>query len=283
LVYKSRERHGVQLRFVSLSSPRIADNVTKSQIFLKLGVTSIDSPYAIKNEINDVAAGILAYLRTQPVPNVKGNQQEVAFKSDDQKRKNARTSDDPQTKETQSSRMVFTIQVDGGQILLPPLVGIKLPTTKFSGERSSSAGLFVETLLDKLDLTFGKTEAVPNKSRPTLRLLASLPENVRMHILLCLQDLKPLEQALNLKHEKNSFRQIKSVDKGLLKAAKVLSKAESKRHHTRKSDLGSTSSNNRRQEILSEIMSLDDTELIELWTVHLRYQRKLAKKRSEGT
>mmetsp|Transcript_14160 Transcript_14160/g.34094 ORF Transcript_14160/g.34094 Transcript_14160/m.34094 type:complete len:287 (-) Transcript_14160:40-900(-) len=282
MIYKSRERHGIQLRFVSFSSPQDPDSVARSQLLLKLGVASVDSPYAIKNEITEVVSGYLSYLRDNRVPQSVVKKGEVSQPDVEEKNTNSPSEAkpvDPPIK--QKSRMMFTFQVDGGNVALPPLVGIKLPATSFSGERSSSAGIFFETLLDKLDFSFGAKEIVAKKGCPTLPQLASLPENVRMHILLCLQDLKPLEQALGLKHEKNSFRQIKSVDKGMLKAAKTITKRHSK-HRARKSNHKlTTSSNNRRQEILSEIMSLDDTELSELWTVHQRYQRKLAKKRGE--
>ena len=282
MIYKSRERHGIQLRFVSFSCPQDPDSVARSQIFLKLGVASVDSPYAIKDEITEVISGYLSYLRDNRVPQSVVKEREAAQLDDREVMTNSPSEAkpvDPPIK--QKSRMMFTIQVDGGNVTLPPLFGIKLPATSFSGERSSSAGIFFETLLEKLDFSFGAKERVSKKGCPTLPQLASLPENVRMHILLCLQDLEPLEQALGLKHEKNSFRQIKSVDKGMLKVAKTITKRHSK-HRARKSNHNlATPSNSRRQEILCEIMSLDDSELSELWTVHQRYQRKLAKKRSE--
>jgi hypothetical protein len=248
---------------------------------LRLGVTSLDSPYAIKIDVDRVIEGCMAYFRDRRVTQAhdKGgtSPEKIEKDSTDAKTKKEETG----TK--QKSRMMFTIQIDGGHVTLPPLVEIKLPMTRFSGERSSSAGLFVETFLDKFKFAYGMTELVSKKGCPTLQQIASLPENVRMHILLCLKDLTPLEKALCLKHEKNAFRRIKSVDKGILKVAKTLTTRDLKHNRLRKSSRSSTTPSNRRQEILSEIMSLDDTELSELWTVHQRYQRKLAKKRNEGS
>ena len=110
-----------------------------------------------------------------------------------------------------------------------------------------------------------------------------------MHILLCLKDLSPLEIALNVKKEKNSFRRIKSVDKAILKTAKKVSKRYAKATGKKKSSSHLTSrtsildSANRRERILTEIMKLDDSELTNLWSVHQRYQKKVAKKlRDEG-
>ena len=103
-----------------------------------------------------------------------------------------------------------------------------------------------------------------------------------MHILLCLKDLSPLEIALKVKKEKNSFRRIKSIDKAMLKTAKKITKRDAK-SSTNKKHGKILDTADRRQRILTEIMKLDDSELTNLWSVHQRYQKKLAKKlREEG-
>jgi len=186
------------------------------------------------------------------------------------------------------SRMTYAIQIDSGVIKLPPSIDVRLPLTRFSGERSSDSGLFFETALNKLELKYGSTGPHRSKQRLSLPQIAALPEAARMHILLCLKDLSSFEKALHIKKEKNSFRRIKAVDRGILKMAKKITKREAKEAKRGLSLALSThgsqvtrNSSNRRQQVLSEIMKLDDSELADLWSVHQRYQRKLAKKRNE--
>jgi hypothetical protein len=187
------------------------------------------------------------------------------------------------------SLMTYAIQIDSGKIKIPPLVDMRIPMTRLSGERSSVAGIFLETVIEKLEFAYGSTEPVMKKGCLSLPQIAALPESARMHILLCLKDLSSLEKALYMKKEKNSFRRIKAVDKGIVKMAKKISKRDSK-VAKRKSTLATSSHGNqqvasdlacRRQQILSDVMKLDDAELSELWSVHQRYQKKLAKKRNE--
>lgn len=296
LDYKSRERHGVQLRFVSLSPNDIASNASKSLIHLRLGVTDVDLPWAVRTDIDLVVHEIMNHVvRAHPV----GGREKA-----DDPRNNAMNSGSPAREKKNSedtaqegaavrrtkSLMAYTIQIDGGKIALPPLIDLKLPLTKFSGERSSEAGIFFETVLEKLELAYGSKEPKITKKCLSLPQIAALPESARMHILFCLKDISALERALFVKKEKNSFRRIKAVDKGILKMAKKISKRDSKLASSMTGLAStslhggdtSTSSGRRRQQILSEIMKLDDAEMKELWTVHQRYQRKLAKKRHEG-
>lgn len=284
LVYKSRERHGAQLRFVSLSR----NNTSKSLVHLRLGVTDVDSPWKVMADINLIMKEIMDHvIRTRPI---RGKEKE------DEPRNNDQGSDSsgkklPNSQETDvivrpKSLMTYTIQIDTGNITLSPLIDLKLPLTKFSGERSSQAGIFLETILEKLELAYGSTEPKTIKGCLSLPQIAALPESARMHILFCLKDLSALETALFVKKEKNSFRQIKAVEKGILKMAKKIAKKDAK--FSKKKPVNDSSGHNsttthigsggRRQQILSEIMKLDDRELAELWAVHHRYQRKVAKK-----
>lgn len=195
----------------------------------------------------------------------------------------------PQTR----SLMKYTIQVDSGKISLPPLIDVKMPMTRFSGERSSLAGFSIESELGKVEFAYGSRE--PRASQKYCMLLpqiASLPDSLRMHILLCLKDVSPLEIALKVKKENNPFRRIKAVDKAMLKMAKKITKRHSKTSSKKKSSnnhsLVSSRGNGHaadsvilRQRILTEIMKLDDGELTNLWSVHQRYLKKLAKKLRE--
>lgn len=295
LPYKSREGHGLQLRFISVPSSTRPDldQVSRSIIYARLGFTTVDAKWDIKNDISVTISEIMRNLtgrKKVPPPTT-----EDKAENDDQKKENddsieSKKGDKKNESLVPMSLMDYTVQVDSGNILLPPLVQVKMPMTRLSGELSSLAGFSIESELGKVDFAYGSKEPKIQKCSPLLPNIAGLPENVRMHILFCLKDLSPLEMALNVKKEKNSFRRIKAVDKAILKTAKKftrrISKATSKKKScSRLSSLSSRASlldsANRRQRILTEIMKLDDGELTNLWSVHQRYQKKLAQKLRE--
>jgi hypothetical protein len=281
LVYKSRERHGVQLRFVSLSGSSGGKIHSKSLIHARLGVTTVDTPLAVRFDFFRVFDEVMNNLvRTRPrnVDEALNNGKQV----DKQPKSKEQLSDSCKT------WMSYTVQVDSGDIKLPPTVNLKLPLTRFCGERSSVAGISFESVLDKIELAYGTTERKSQGKCLTLPQISELPENARMHILLCLQDLSPLEQALGVKKEKNPFRRIKTVDKSILKLAKKISGGGSKvsqrnaalslSDHSNQSIPGFES---RRHKVLNEILKMDDEQLAELWSVHQRYQKKVSKKRRD--
>ena len=284
LAYKSREGHAVQFRFISMPSSTKSDfdEVSRSMIYLRLGLTTVDSDFTIKNDISTTINQIMKSL----AGNKKSAPPETENKSEHDGEKNDNyDSTESECKKNKpprpSSLMSYTIQVDSGDVSLPPLIEVKMPMSRFSGERSSLAGFSIESELGKVDFSYGLKKPDTPKPSPLLPQIARLPESVRMHILLCLKDLSPLEIALNVKKEKNSFRRIKSVDKAMLKTAKKITKRDAKSSNKRRGKI--LDSANRRERILTEIMKLDDSELTNLWSVHQRYQKKLAKKlREEG-
>jgi len=259
-------------------------------------LTTVDSNWDIKNEIGVTLGEITKNLSGKKKAAPASTDTEGVNSGEHKNEADDLTESQKEEKQTetlppQRFSMAYTIQVDSGNISLPPLIEVKMPMSRFSGERSSVAGFSIESELGKLDFAYGAKEPKPTRtSSPLLPHIAGLPESVRMHILLCLKDLSPLELALNVKKEKNSFRRIKAVDKAILKTAKKItrrmSKATGKKklsgsggHHLSRTSLLDAA--DRRQRILTEIMKLDDGELTNLWSVHQRYQKKLAKKLRE--
>jgi len=286
LAFKSREGHGLQLRFISnLSGTKSdIDQISRSMLYVRLGLTTIDSHWKIQNEIGVTVSEIMRCLRG---PRRSGMSTTGETKVNKEVQKSANNDAVENEAPRLRSLMMYTIQVDSGNISLPPFVEVKMPLTRFSGERSSLAGFSIEAALEKIEFAYGSKELKPKKQPPLLSQVAELPEKLRLHILLCLKDLSPLEIALNSKKEKNSFRRLKSIDKAILKTAKRTNKrlAKSARKKKSSSQIGSLPSRellldsaNRRQRILTEIMKLDDSELTNLWSVHQRYQKKLAEK-----
>ncbi len=116
----------------------------------------------------------------------------------------------PQT--SAKSTIKYKMQIDGGEVNVYPLISLKLPLTQFSGTQSSELGVFLETCLERLQVQFGESPS-PTWSHQSgtldLQQLAALPEGVRLRILLCLKDLKPLEKALSVEKDYNSFLRCK--------------------------------------------------------------------------
>ncbi|KAL3925199.1 MAG: hypothetical protein SGILL_000572 [Bacillariaceae sp.] len=277
LSYKSRERHGLQLRFLTLVTPNDPKSQSRSQIHLQLGFTAVDAPLAVRHDFFRVLDKVMENL-------VRVRQRdELEPGETHENKKDTEDSPAPPPK----ALLSYAIQVDGGDIKMPP-INTRMPLTRCFGERSSEVGVSFETELEKMSLAYGMIEERSKEKNLSLSQLATLPEVARMHILLCLKDLSPFEKALYVKKEKNSFRRIKALDKGILKMAKQISKRDAKvskrnpsltsSNHAKDLSLGSA---NYRQDVLTEIMKLDDGELSELWSVHQRYQKKLAKRRGD--
>lgn len=271
LYYKDREQHGIQLRFISLKNPLNLKEADRSMVNVRLGVTITKVPWGFWRDINEarkeVTWGILG--RPDSLKDANGSTPEQ------------RAEGGGSTATAAPSIMTYSVQVDGGSLVMNPLIDLSMPLTRFAGERSTEAGISFEAILDKLQIAYGRT-VVAKDEVLSLQQLASLPENVRSRILFCLDDLNPLEEALGLKKESNPFKGTRAVNKGILKMAKKLSKRSTNHSTSRRlnSKRSPSQGSTRRQKIMTALMKLDNSELDELWAAHQRHQRKLAKKRA---
>jgi hypothetical protein len=279
LVYRDREQHGLQMRFVSVNDLALNDEAARSLVNVRLGLTSLVAPWGFWREVGNIKRESVSCIFVTAKEDLPVEESESKSKSNSVQEAGDSEGEVP-TEESMppkpKSLMKYSVQVDGGSMKIHPVLNLKLPLTQFSGERSSEAGMFFETMLDKLQFAYGE-KYPPNKKGLSLQQLAALPESVRLRILLCLEDLEPLEQALELKKESNSFRRCRSVNKGIVKMAKKLVKATKS---SRKKNPREESSVTRRQEIMTQLMKLDDNKLDELWSVHQKHEKKLAKKRN---
>lgn len=268
LRYKDRKSHGVQLRFISVRNPKDATDVARSLVNVRLGITTTNVPWGFWRILNSVRKQVTYGIVGKP------KEGEEAVPQEQRSVTSARNST------TMRSIMTYSVQIDGGTITMDPVIDIKMPLSRFAGERSSEAGISFETILEKLQVTYGK-KTPTKKEVLSLQQLALLPESARTRILLCLDDLRPLEQALDVKKESNAFKRTVAVNKGILKMAKRVSRAtrSARRDIGRLSNEGRT----RRQQIMSELMKLDDLELNELWALHRRHLKKKIIKKRGGT
>jgi hypothetical protein len=258
LIFRNREYHGLQLRFISMS-PSPSGKV-RSTLNARLGVASINAPWSIIQQLGTVRRNIMSSIAVS----IQDDPEEVENPSP--------VAETPKLE----SLMSYSVQIDSVICKMAPKLSAKMPLTRFSGERSSETGLFFETVAEKLKFAWGQQP--PSEKRGlSLRQLAALPESVRMRILLCLDDLQPLEQSFFLKTEDNPFKRCQNVNKGIKKIAKKISK---KSLTTSKQKLNNDANEmTKRQQILKEILKFDDKELDELWALHQKNKRKLARKR----
>ena len=175
------------------------------------------------------------------------------------------------------SLLRYKIQIDSGTMSIPPLVNVRLPLTQFSGERSSESGIFMETMLNHFQCSYGAQYlgSITSRKRLSLIQLASVPENVRLRVFMFLDDLKPLEQALKVKKESNHFMRYRTVNKGIVNVAKRLSAAATAKSRepldkrkTVHSGGDDDTNDSRRRKLMTELLQLSNEELEQLFAIH---------------
>jgi hypothetical protein len=247
--YESRERHALQMRYTALSGNSTDED--RSVVDVRVGVTSVDMPYKIKDDIyaviNESKKSVFGLPADEP--------KTVDTPANDQKAKPTNEGS------ARSSLLRCKVRVDGGRVNVPPVINLCLPPSTFFVDQSSLHGLFFETLLQRMEFAYGERGIVAKSCRGNLSRLAALPEGIRLRILLFVNDLGPLEAALGLKHESNSFHRYRGVNRALVRVAKRSSKLKRKKSK-------SHMSTNRREEMLAELLNMDDTELQDLWSLH---------------
>jgi hypothetical protein len=251
LVYEARDRHALQMRYIKVTNPGLNCDTIRTHANIRVGVASVDAPYAIRTEVRT----ILSEARES----VLGPRPEASEPA---------TPEVPQQKT--DSLMKYKVQIDGGHIRLDPVIDVLLPLTTFGGDRSSDTGLFFETLLERVTFRYGQRAHADSSIFRGLSLeqLAELSDNVRLRILLFIKDLRPLEIALAVKPESNSFLRCRAVNKGIVKMAKKVAKSHPS--HANDSERKPTT---RRQELMAELLRMDEDSMEELWTMYTRRQK----------
>ena len=250
--YESRERHALQMRYIAVSNDT---DELRSTVDIRIGVTSVNMPYKMIDAVYSVISESKKSLFGTPAD------------TDDNERKDQAGTAPKQTASKldvlppKRSLMKFKIRLDGGSVNVFPVISLCLPPSTFFAEKSSSYGIFLETMLQRLEFAYGERAVVPKARRGGLSLFAALPEGVRLRVLLFVNDLGPLETALGLKRESNSFMRYRSVNRGIVKVAKQSSQLRRKKGKPRMTA-------SQREEVLAELLSMDDTTLQELWSLH---------------
>ena len=290
LIYETRERHAFQLRYVSLMEPissncfeprRIASVPDRSQTMLhaKLGAASVNVPQNIHRvaltTINRAKACIFPPLVSNPT-----DPSQVTKKPPPAKK---------------NSLLKYRVDLDGARAQLDPKLLIRLPLSTVSGETSTLAGFSIESALNHVEFEFGEGERLPiltGDCRLSLSLMSELPESLRTKILFFLDDLTPLAVALGVKGasdvsspfllHKDIWKQIDKLTRRQSKKSKS-SAGLAKPLNSLKGRLGAPSRpENRRQEIMADLLKLNDAQLESLWETHMRRERRTPKQRTKN-
>jgi len=246
LIYEERDRHAFQFRYIVVSGPEEYSR-RRSHANIRFGPASIDAPYDIRFQVPTIIREAKATILGPPPP------------VDD--------TDGPPL----DSVMKYKIHLDGGKVKLEPRMEIKMPLTVIDGERSAALGLFFQTCLDRVNFSYGQQSPAPRffDYGLSLKQLSDLPESIRLRILLLLPDLSPLERALCVKRETNSFLRCRALNKAIVKVSKRVSR---RMRTSRNADAGEPTTS-RRQELMTELLKMDDDTLEDLVLAYKRYNR----------
>lgn len=179
----------------------------------------------------------------------------ILFKSP--KKKKSVPKGDP----TCSLKWLYQVSTVGGSLSYQPRIKMNIPNGTFR-MRKRSEGYSFETLLQRLGIEYG-SYAFDQPTAPSIVPLCSLPESLRMHILLYLDDLSSLEKVLTIKSKKKSsvFLRSHAVNKQLTKLGASSSL---------KMKLPCQTEASRRQNALSRLHDLDTDSLEKLLSMRER-------------
>jgi hypothetical protein len=257
MVYESRERHGIQLRLLEVSSDHelTCESRTRTLINCQVGAMEVNLPWPIGTVITGMRTEAMKSLGFADVPPPPAQPASISEKI---------------SKDTATQ---YRLQLGGGRVRLGSMIDMRLPLTRLAGDICPEAGFSMETLLERVELSHGESS---KKFAPTacstkgvsLKRFPNLPDSVRLRILLFVEDLEPLEKALGVKKQPNSFLRCHAVNKGLGKLA-------NKRGGKKKTqDPGYNMLLNRRQDLMTKLLTLDDEALENLWASHLKKEKK---------
>ena len=262
LAYESRERHGVQLRYLQvIDKPETPKEKIRTLVNCQVGPADINLSWPIKQTILDI--------KDEAMKSLLGIAKEGV-------------TDPEAVDENQDKLMQYRVQLGGGRVRLKPLIDIKLPLTRLAGDICPKTGFSIETLFDHVDLCYGQSshKMIPTATSAkgfSLKKVLSLPERVRLRILLFVDDLDPLEKAFDVKRQSSPFLRCNALNKALTQAFVRKAAQNQKKSHKKKAEADSKKKLNRRQELLNKILTLDDEALESLWATHHKKQKKAKK------
>ena len=168
------------------------------------------------------------------------------------------------TKGSKKPSWNFQVSTNGGRVSCYPVIEISIPDAKFSG-KSGPEDFSFHTLLDGLGIKYGSQKQQPLQQI----LLCALPETLRMHVLVFLDELTPLEEVLQISRKKGAsiFLRSHAINKKLSSMNDAQKKATSKPN--------ANAIARRRDQLLKQLKELDDDDLESLLTMHCKKTDKI--------
>ncbi|KAL7579818.1 hypothetical protein ACA910_021948 [Epithemia clementina (nom. ined.)] len=226
LVYETRERHAIQLRYVAVQFPNdsaISSSSSSGEksicqqamVHVKVGASSVDIPSSIVSIVKSTIQQAKACVVPPPIQPTQKTNKQTKSNNETTTPSNSRTPSSPTTTKTNNNQKVLRYKVDleGARVHLHPMVNVRLPLSTLTGELSSATGFAIDAVMDQLEVQYKhKSKMQPHEVPKTnsnqklpLKALADLPESLRLRIFFFLDDLNPLASALAVKQKSSSL------------------------------------------------------------------------------
>lgn len=257
-------------RVLGIAVPVSADSRLNSASALQCKLISTRCGHNVSSRISyaDVRLGkLVADLSNTLATNIAATVHESMTIISNEDRKTLADANSSQEKtdktspEPKSHSMLLSVTTSGGTLYYRPKVRMTVPCSKVRIARGAQ-GLSIENLRPILLDQFNFGTYYFNRFDSSSTCLGSLPETLRMRILLFLGDLTPLEKALGVKSKRKTSMFIRShaVNKNLTKRGP--------KKTSERASLGETST--RRLALLSKLNALDTDSLEGLLAMHDR-------------
>ncbi|KAL7553614.1 hypothetical protein ACHAWF_016916 [Thalassiosira exigua] len=162
--------------------------------------------------------------------------------------------------------LLIEVSTSGGILSYHPKIRMTVPMCTVR-VRKDSEGLSIQSFLQELAIEYG-SYIFEQPSSPSIIPLCSLPESLRMHILLYLDDLTPLEEVFDIKKKRKSSVFLRSHT--LNKKLTILSKQLLHSSNIGRKRVYAAPGKSRRDHALSRLQSLDTDSLEALLKMHGR-------------
>jgi len=239
----------LQCKLISTRCPGhyLASRISFADV--RLGKLLVDLGNTLPNNIAVTVHESLAIVTNEELASAKSN------------RENA---DQASPEQPKSHSMLVSVATSGGTLAYRSKVQMTIPCSKVRIARGSAEGLSIENLAPILLDQFNFGAYHFNRSDKSSTCLGSLPETLRMRVLLFLGDLTPLEKALGVKSKKKTSMFIRSHA-----VNKILTKRGSKKTTAKEAPLVGELST-RRLALLAKLNALDNDSLEGLLAMHDR-------------
>lgn len=154
VAYESRERHGLQMRYISVETPGIDADDARSLANIRVGTGVIDRVWEMKSDVYTVIAETKKALRGAADEKEAAPTELSSPREEDTK---------PKCRPSDFSDEV-QIQMDGGNMNLYPSVLFFMLLAVFAGQRSLDTGLLLHSLLSKVTMKYGQHLRQPTSS-----------------------------------------------------------------------------------------------------------------------